>query len=106
MVAAHLNGKQPPDIIKNGYDEWLELLERTQSMHLLSDPFNVWIEAFSVGAMLERYGIAHAIQTQIELASTDENDEQAILTLEEVRQVQINLLQQVLSLLTTQSLRR
>ena len=43
------------------YADWIELLERTKNMDLLSNPETVWIEAFHTGriiALQEAKGLA------------------------------------------------
>lgn len=34
--------------IKQEYDLWIELLEKTGNKDLLKDPYNVWLEAWHV----------------------------------------------------------
>ena len=39
-------------VIKQEFDDWVALLERTGNEDLLTDPYNVWLEAFSVATIL------------------------------------------------------
>ena len=39
-------------MVQQTYQEWLDLLKRTNNEDLLKDPYNVWIEAFHVGTIL------------------------------------------------------
>ena len=95
-----INGHAPEkdDLVTSGYKDWLKLLEQTGNKDLLNDPFNVWIEAFHVGTMLERVGVSHAIQTQVQLVTPEESDAAAFMSVEEVKQVQINLLKQIIEI--------
>ena len=68
----------PNDVIKNGYHDWLELLQRTNSMSLLEDPYNIWLEAFTSATLFERIGVIHAIGKMLKDAKT--LDEQNMLT--------------------------
>jgi hypothetical protein len=71
---------QGPDIVKNGYDDWIELLEHTGNKDLLDDPYNIWLEAFHVATLVERHGILNLIQTQVKLAEPREGDVAAIMS--------------------------
>ena len=95
-----INGHKPEqdDIVTTGYKDWVALLNQTGNSDLLKDPFNVWIEAFHVGTMLERVGVAHAIQTQVQLITPEDGDVAVFMTVDEVKQVQINLLKQILEI--------
>ena len=66
------------DAIKNGYHDWLELLKRTNNMSLLTDPYNVWLEAFMTATLYERIGVVHMLNKMIREAKTI--DAQNILT--------------------------
>lgn len=98
--------KQAPDIVKQGYDDWVDLLTRTNHLELLSNPYDVWIEAFHVGTMLERVGCMHALQTQIKLATPEEFDDKATMSVEDIKQLQINLLKQALQIIESKGLTR
>lgn len=95
-----INGHTPEkdDIVASGYKDWVALLNQTGNQDLLKDPFNVWIEAFHVGTMLERVGVSHAIQTQVQLITPEDSDAAAFMSIDEVKQVQINLLKQILEI--------
>lgn len=103
-----LNGAKPKstDIVKTGFDDWLELLEHTGNKDLLEDPYNVWIEAFHVGTMIERHGILHVLQTQVQLLVPEEHDAVALMSIEDVKQIQLSLLKQVLELIASKGLQR
>ena len=103
-----INGAKPRslDIVKTGFDDWVELLEHTNNKQMLEDPYNVWLEAFHVGTLVERHGILHAIQTQLELVQPGEYDTGTLMTVEDIKQLQINLLQQVLNLIASKGLTR
>ena len=47
------------------FEEWLELLERTNHTELLDQPINVWLEAYCVGAMFERMRISIIAQSAL-----------------------------------------
>lgn len=66
------------DAIKNGYTDWLELLKRTNSMSLLVDPYNIWLEAFTTATLFERLGVLHVLNKMRKDAKTLE--EQNVLT--------------------------
>ena len=59
-------------MIENGYKDWIDLLEHTNNKDLLNDPYNVWLEAFTTGTLLERVGVVHVINTIIAHAKTPE----------------------------------
>ena len=42
----------PKDRIKKEYDDWISLLERRHAKELLDDPYNVWLEAWTVCSLL------------------------------------------------------
>ena len=48
------------------FEEWLELLDRTNHIELLDQPINVWLEAYCVGAMFERMRISLVAQTALQ----------------------------------------
>ena len=103
-----INGEIPrgQDIIKNGFDDWVELLEHTGNPEMLKDPYNVWLEAFNVGTLIERHGTLHAIQTQIGYIGLEHYDDRAMLSIEEVKQLQMSMLKQVLTLIASKGLTR
>jgi hypothetical protein len=97
---------QGPDIVKNGYDDWIELLEHTGNKDLLDDPYNIWLEAFHVATLVERQGILNLIQTQVKLAEPREGDVAAIMSVMDVKQLQLNLLKQVIEVIASKGLHR
>jgi hypothetical protein len=103
-----INGAIPRsnNIVKSGYDDWVELLEHTGNTEMLKDPYNVWEEAFHVGTMVERHGILHVIQTQVQLVQPAEHDYVAMMSVDDVKQIQIKLLQQVMELIASKGLIR
>ena len=84
-----INGATPrgDDLIKNGFDDWVELLEHTNNKDMLDEPYNVWLEAFHVGTLVERHGVLHAIQTQVELVQPSEHDVAVMMSVEDVKQL-------------------
>jgi hypothetical protein len=58
------------DVIKNGYKDWLELLKHTNNMSLLTDPYNIWLEAFKSGTLFERMGAVHVLSVMQKHASS------------------------------------
>ena len=40
------------EAIKKEFDDWVALLERTGNKDLLNDPYNIWLEAWSVATVL------------------------------------------------------
>ena len=36
---------------KQEFDKWVELLKRTNNEHLLKDPYDIWIEAWSLATL-------------------------------------------------------
>ena len=103
-----INGAIPRsnDIVKTGFDDWVELLEHTGNTEMLKDPYNVWEEAFHVGTLIERHGILHVIQTQVQLVQPAEHDAIALMSVDDVKQVQIKLLQQVMDVVASKGLIR
>jgi len=85
----------PLDIVRNGYEDWIELLKHTNREDLLTDPYNVWMEAFHVGTLLERNGVLHALQTQLQLVKPEDFDETLKVSIEDAKQLQIAMLKQV-----------
>lgn len=103
-----INGAIPTeqDVIKNGYNDWVELLNYTGNSDMLNDPYNVWLEAFHVATLFERHGIIHAIQTQLQLITPQEFDDVASMSIDDVKQVQLRMLQQILDLIASKGLSR
>lgn len=103
-----INGAIPrsKDIVKSGFDDWVELLEYTGNAEMLKDPYNVWEEAFHVGTLIERHGMLHAIQTQVELVQPAEHDVAVMMSIDDVKQLQIKLLQQVIQIISSKGLTR
>lgn len=64
------------DIIANGYQDWIRCLEYLDKKdEILSNPFNVWVEAFETGTMIERLGVVHLIhQMMREAKNIDEQN--------------------------------
>jgi hypothetical protein len=98
--------KQAPDLVKQGYDDWVELLTQTNHLELLSNPYDVWIEAFHVGTVLERVGCMHAIQTQVQLAMAEDFDDDATMSVTDIKQIQLSLIKQVLKIIESKGLSR
>jgi hypothetical protein len=40
--------------MKKEYESWISLLKRTDNEDLLKDPYNIWIEAFTVAILLSK----------------------------------------------------
>jgi hypothetical protein len=38
--------------MKQEYEDWIALLKRTKNEELLKDPYNIWIEAFTIATVL------------------------------------------------------
>jgi hypothetical protein len=95
--------KQAPDLVKQGYEDWVELLTQTNHLELLSNPYDVWIEAYHVGSILERRNCAHQIRTSMQLVSVEDFDDDTSLSVTDVKQMQISLLKQVLTILESSS---
>lgn len=95
--------KQAPDLVKQGYEDWVELLTQTNHLELLSNPYDVWIEAYHVGSTLERRNCAHQIRTSMQLVSVEDFDDDTSLSVTDVKQMQISLLKQVLTILESSS---
>ena len=103
-----INGAKPQrhDVVKVGYDDWVELLEHTGNTDMLNDPYSVWLEAFHVATLVERHGMLHAIQTQVELVQPADHDMAVMMSVEDVKQLQIRLLQQVIEIIASKGLTR
>ena len=95
--------KQAPDLVKQGYEDWVELLTQTNHLELLNNPYDVWIEAYHVGSTLERRNCAHQIRTSMQLVSVEDFDDDTSLSVTDVKQMQISLLKQVLTILESSS---
>ena len=91
--------KQAPDMVKMSFDDWVELLTYTNHLELLSNPYDVWIEAFHVGSILERRNCAHQIRTGIELAFSEDFDDDTTMSVTDIKQLQMSLLKKVLEIL-------
>jgi hypothetical protein len=87
----------------NDYTDWVELLKRAGHMEMLDDPYNVWLEAFHVGSMLERHGCIHAITTGVQLYADEV--EPMTMTAEDIKQLQLNLLKQVIGIIESKGQR-
>jgi len=46
--------------IEKEYKDWLKLLKETNNEDLLKDPYNVWLEAWSVATILAKKDLAEA----------------------------------------------
>ena len=91
--------KHPIDMVKLSYDDWVELLTHTNHLELLTNPYDVWIEAFHVGSTLERKNCAHQIRTSLGLISPEDFDDDTTMSVTDVKQMQIGLLKKVLEIL-------
>jgi len=91
--------KQTPDMVKMSFDDWVELLTHTNHLELLSNPYDVWIEAFHVGSTLERRNCAYQIRTSMGLVSSEDFDDDTTMSVTDVKQMQIGLLKKVLEIL-------
>jgi hypothetical protein len=98
--------KHPIDMVKLSYDDWVELLTHTNHLELLTNPYDVWIEAFHVGTMLERVGCMHAIQTQVQIAMAEDFDDDATMSVTDIKQIQLSLIKQVLKIIESKGLSR
>ena len=106
METAMKNGKMPTgdEIIQNGYNDWIALLKHTDNEDVLKDSYNPWAAGFRDGVMVERYGCLHAIETQVSLATPQEFDDVTTMSIDDVKQVQINLLKQVLKIISSKGI--
>ena len=91
--------KQAPDMVKMSFDDWVDLLTHTNHLELLSNPYDVWIEAFHVGSILERRNCAYQIRTSMGLVSSEDFDDDTTMSVTDVKQMQIGLLKKVLEIL-------
>jgi len=91
--------KQPINMVELSYKDWVDLLTRTNHLELLSNPYDVWIEAFHVGSTLERRNCAYQIRTTLKLVAPEDFDDKVTMSVEEVKQLQIGLLKKVLEIL-------
>jgi len=46
--------------IEKEYKDWLKLLKETNNEDLLKDPYNVWLEAWSVATIIAKKDLAEA----------------------------------------------
>jgi hypothetical protein len=90
-------------IIESGYNDWLKLLEQTDNMDLLQDPYNVWIEAFHVGTMLERHGIAHIVRQKMIIEDLPE-DAETTISVASAKDTQRSLIAQIVSLIESKGM--
>ena len=91
--------KQPIDMVELSYKDWVDLLTRTNHLELLSNPYDIWIEAFHVGSVLERRNCAHQIRTSLKLLTTTDFDDDTTLSVADAEQLQISLIKKVLEIL-------
>jgi hypothetical protein len=91
--------KQPIDMVKLSYEDWVDLLTQTNHLELLSNPYDVWIEAFHTGSILERKNCAHQIRTSMHLVSVEDFDDDTTMSVTDIKQMQIGLLKKVLEIL-------
>lgn len=91
--------KQAPDMVKMSFDDWVDLLTHTNHLELLSNPYDVWVEAFHVGSILERRNCAHQIRTNMGLVSSEDFDDDTSMSVTDAKQMQIGLLKKVLEIL-------
>ena len=91
--------KQAPDMVKMSFDDWVDLLTHTNHLELLSNPYDVWIEAFQVGSILERRNCAHQIRTSLGLISSEDFDDDTTMSVTDIKQMQIGLIKKVLEIL-------
>lgn len=91
--------KQAPDMVKMSFDDWVNLLTHTNHLELLSNPYDVWIEAFHMGSTLERRNCAHQIRTSLGLVSSEDLDDDTTMSVTDIKQMQIGLIKKVLEIL-------
>jgi hypothetical protein len=41
-------------VVKREFDEWMELLRTTGNQDMLKDPYNIWLEAWSIAEFLRK----------------------------------------------------
>jgi hypothetical protein len=39
------------DSARKEFDDWIDLLKRTKNENLLEDPYNIWLEAWTLATM-------------------------------------------------------
>lgn len=88
-------GTMTNKLVEMGYRDWTKLLEDTNNLDMLNDPFNVWIEAFHVGTMLERHGCAALLQKKINALGQMDKDTQ--MKPEDIKIVFNELIEEILS---------
>lgn len=91
--------KQPIDMVEMSFDDWVDLLTQTNHLELLNNPYDVWIEAFHVGSILERRNCAHQIRTSLNLISSEDFDDDTTMSVTDIKQMQISLIKKVLEIL-------
>lgn len=47
------------DVCKKEYEDWLALLEKRNASGILADPYNIWLESWSVCSILKDNGKPH-----------------------------------------------
>ena len=77
--------KQPIDMVKMSFDDWVELLTYTNHLELLSNPYDVWIEAFHMGSTLERRNCAHQIRTNLGLITSEDFDDDTTMSVTDIK---------------------
>ena len=91
--------KQPIDMVELSYKDWVDLLTRSNHLELLSNSYDVWIEAFHVGSTLERRNCAYQIRTNMDLVSAEDFDDDTSVSVTDAKQMQIGLIKKVLEIL-------
>lgn len=91
--------KQPIDMVELSYKDWVDLLTRSNHLELLSNSYDVWIEAFHVGSTLERRNCAYQIRTNMDLVSAEDFDDNTSVSVTDAKQMQIGLIKKVLEIL-------
>ena len=51
-------------ICKKEYDDWIETLHKRHAESLLNDPYNIWLEAWSVSEILVRNALLPMKETK------------------------------------------
>lgn len=90
------------DTTKKTYDEWVELLKHTGNEAILTNSYDVWIEAFHTGSILTKTKCVQAIVTELQLGMSEDFDDDASIYVTEVKQLQASMLKKVVEIINAQ----
>jgi hypothetical protein len=88
--------------IREEYDDWVKLLKQTKHEEMLDDSYDVWLEAMTVATILIKQNLVKHITEQLEVPLSEEYDDDAQMTVTDIKQLQASWLKKLLTIVESQ----